>query len=275
MNNHASQMSCYRPFYESVYRTDHSSNYGGDDDSRIAFIRQITKAWLERGGVTADDMVLELGCGLGYLSDFHPNWVGMEFSLQACGRIARRGVNGYILNADMQTLPFKTGSLRAVFSWVAIEHVPHPEYVLAEVERVLNSGGIAILAPAWNCRSWTVKHLEVRTYAELSWPDRLTKVMIPLRNCMIWRGFWALLLRIRREIAALRGPVAFDYRRLYPDFCASQIHLADDDAYASMDAHAAIIYYESRGWEILSHRTFASRFFVRNAPVVVRKPARD
>ena len=44
----------------------------------------------------------------------------------------------------MRDLPFGDGSFGAVLSVQSIEHVPDPERVLAEVQRVLEPGGVAV-----------------------------------------------------------------------------------------------------------------------------------
>lgn len=78
--------------------------------------------------------------------------------------------------------------------------------------------------------------------------------------------------RIRRELSAcFSNNLKFDYVRLQPDFSLETEHIADDDAYASMDVHAAILYFKSRGWELISHKNFTSRFLARHEPLVVRK----
>jgi hypothetical protein len=46
----------------------------------------------------------------------------------------------------------------------------------------------------------------------------------------------------------------------------------DCDAFSSMDAHAAVSYFRSRGWQVLSHPTMVKRLLIRHEPVVVRKP---
>jgi len=271
----------YYNFYETVYKPDHPSQYGGSDSpdwSRwVDSTRRAMVALFQRLGfdVNTSALVLELGCGTGYLKDLHPGWIGLEFSLSALRRMFPQAATqtNRLVNADMQMLPFKSGSVDLLFSWAAIEHVPKPELVMVEVERVLKPGGIAILAPSWNCRSWTVKRLKFRSYRELGWIEGVDKVTIPIRNNLIYRGLMALPFRIKREISAIfLGALEFDYRRLSPDFSTGTPHISDDDAYASMDPHAAIIYFKSRHWEILSHPTFTRRLLSRHEPVVVRKP---
>jgi hypothetical protein len=99
---------------------------------------------------------------------------------------------------------------------------------------------------------------------------KIDKLTIPIRDNVIWRGLFAFPGRWLREIRLLtRRPLPFDYKRLSPNL--SEYIYTDCDAFTSMDSHAAIIYYKSRGFQILSHPTLIRRFLARHEPVVVRK----
>jgi SAM-dependent methyltransferase len=173
----------------------------------------------------------------------------------------------------MQSLPFRNDSIDGFISWAALEHVPNPASVMKEVARTLKPGGVAVLAPAWNCREWTVKRLESRPYQGLPLRLKMEKLTIPLRNALVWRAVMCLPRRAKRELASrLFGAVEFDFKPLFPDFSLSLPHTSDDDALASMDPHSAILYFHSRGWEIVSHPGWFSRMSARHEPVVVRKP---
>jgi SAM-dependent methyltransferase len=227
-----------------------------------------TQEWLRRLGVGADARVLELGAGRGPLAGVHRRYIGLEFSLPALRAFAPGAVR---INADMQVLPFRGGSIDCIFSWAAIEHVPRPEEVLAEVCRVLRPGGVALLAPAWNCRPWAAKGLPIKRYRELGWADRARKASIPLRDHLLWRAAWAAPGRLWREWKAQSGrPLPFDYQRLEPNL--REYVYTDCDAFTSMDPHAAILFFETRGWEVISHPNRRARLLSRHEPVVVRKP---
>jgi hypothetical protein len=47
----------------------------------------------------------------------------------------------------------------------------------------------------------------------------------------------------------------------------------DWDAFTSMYLHAAIVYFSTRRWRVLSHRSVMSRLLCRREPVVVQTPA--
>jgi ubiquinone/menaquinone biosynthesis C-methylase UbiE len=86
------------------------------------------------------------------------------------------------IQADIENLPVASGSVDFALSVSTLEHVPHPEYVLAEIHRILKPGGVVFLAPAWFCRPWAAKGLAIRRYRELGLADKLRKALIPLRN---------------------------------------------------------------------------------------------
>ena len=251
--------------YKHFYNAEDPNRWG-----RIEMPEQfsVTQEWLLKSGVTGcERVILELGCGTGPLSSIHSNYIGLDFSLLALRKFA---TSATCINGDMQSLPIKDDSVDFIFSWAALEHVPNPEHVLTEVERILKVGGIALLAPAWNVRSWAAKALPIRPYRELPWRDRLQKIAIPARNCLVWRAMFAIPRRLYREICALRRrPMMFDYKKLSPNL--EEYVYTDCDAFTSMDAHAAIIYFKSRNWSILSHNGFIERLMVRHEPVVVKK----
>lgn len=247
--------------------------YNVDDPNRWGRVEMpdqfsITRQWLLKSGVMDHErIILELGCGIGPLNRIHPNYIGLDFSLVALRKFA---TNARYINGDMQSLPIKDGSVDFIFSWAALEHVPNPEQVLTEVERILKVGGTALLAPAWNVRSWAAKALPIRPYRALSWRDCLWKVTIPVRNNLVWRALFAIPRRLYREMYALwRRPVVFDYKRLSPNL--QEYIYTDCDAFTSMDAHTAILYFKSRDWFILSHHGFMKRIMVRHEPIVVKK----
>ncbi len=250
--------------YQAFYEADDPQRLGRDE---MPEQRAITSQWLIHCAEQAGP-VLELGCGRGALAEVHPEYVGLDFSKSGLKkfRSSKRRVNG-----DMQRLPIRTASIRCVFSWAAIEHVPNPELVLEEVCRILRPGGLAILAPAWNCRSWAAEGLPVRSYQDLTWIQRAQKATIPIRDHIIWRAAWAVPRRLFRELGRLRGhPTPFKYHRLRPNL--TEYVYTDCDAFTSMDPHSSILFFETRGWDVLSHPTALARLFARHEPVVVRKP---
>lgn len=219
--------------------------------------------------------VLDVGCGLGHTHQLHPNWRGIEYSGEAV-RQSRVKFHGIAIEEgdarDLRTI--ETGSIDFLFTFAAFEHIPEVERAFAELHRVLRPGGVAYLAPAWNCRPWTVKRLQQRPMASLPLKHKIGKALIPLREHLAFRALCSLPRRVALEAAmALGFRVPLVYRKLEPDFsfAAQYPHLSDCDAFVSLDAHSAIAWFVSRGYDCLSHPG-AKRFMARGDAVVVRKP---
>ncbi|HEV7768851.1 MAG TPA: class I SAM-dependent methyltransferase [Thermoanaerobaculia bacterium] len=246
-----------RDFYDSA----DPARWGRDEMPEQG---QVTRDWLSRA--TIDGLALELGCGRGILARITPRYAGLDLAFTPLLTMRGSGVQG-----DMEQLPFRDASVAFVFSWAAIEHVPHPERVLVEIERVLRVGGLALLAPAWHCRPWAADGLEFRPFAALTFGQKLRKALIPFRNNVLWRALFELPARVIRELLALVRKPPFSYHRLTPNL--NEYVGTDCDAFTSMDPHAAILYFAKRGWEVPSHPTLLSRMLVRHGAVVVRKSA--
>lgn len=269
-----------KEFYNSVYRADHPLGYGGIDDGmvvRTAFMRDATRQWLALTGLAGqpDAGILEIGCGMAHLADIHPGWHGAEYSKTAVELVkAERGSGVRIFEADAQSLPFEDGTFDGVVTWAALEHVLDPNKALGEIHRVLKVGGYALIAPAWNCRPWTVKKLENRDYGDLRLLERLEKALIPIRELFLVRASVALPKRLLGEVRMRTGnPMPLRYRPLSPrwDLIDMLGHVSDDDAVADIDPHAAICFFQTRHYEVCSHRTLFSRLLARHEPVIVRK----
>ncbi|MBU4376145.1 MAG: class I SAM-dependent methyltransferase [Candidatus Omnitrophica bacterium] len=280
-NNHVSAAFNYR-FYDTVYNTDHPFGYGdGRNDpgwhKRICELTNKTRSWLIAVGLAEklSSSVLEVGCGLAYLKDIHPGWHGIEYSRSAVeGVKAKYGKDVKIYEADVQRLPFPNQSFDGIYSWATLEHVPDPHKAFIEIDRVLKEGGYALIAPAWNCRSWTVRKLPQLPYASLTFWEKVQKYSVGLRENICFRAILCLPGRIYDELRLLtRKQVSLRFKTLYPrwDIIEKMGHVTDDDAVAAIDPHSAITFFKSRNYEILSHPTWFSRMMARHEPVIVRK----
>ena len=264
-----------KELYTDIYRTD-GHDYGNTSAFRTRHLLGMVNKWISQLDLKDDAVVIEIGAALGQLSGSHQNWRGFEYSATAV-QLAKEihGPSFNISEADARDLPLETNSVDFVYSFATLEHIPEIEKVFLEIERIVKPGGVAMLAPAWNCRSWTVKKLQQRPYSELPVIDKLGKFFIPLRNNLVFRMLGSMPSRIYREIKLVLGaPVSLDYKKLEPDFSLWEKypHISDDDAFVSIDAHAALAYFVAKKWEILSHTSFISRFMCRGEEVVVRKP---
>lgn len=104
--------------------------------------------------------VLDLGCG-------HASWlapelaaadvvVGADTDLHA---LRRNRALRHRVAARAEGLPFGAGTFDLVVSAFVLEHVERPAEALAEVHRVLRSGGhLVFLTPnAWNYNVWLIR----------------------------------------------------------------------------------------------------------------------
>lgn len=268
--------------YTELY-LEEGHNYGevkeaGDVSDRTREQLSLISGFMNDNHIQPYHRVAEIGCGIGHLHRTHPNWQGFEYSGTAV-KIGKRlyGDALNIVEADARELPVPSKSFDAIFTLAALEHIPEVERAFSEIERILRPGGLALLSPAWNCRPWTVKKLQQRPYRELNLNDTVGKFLIPVRNSLAFRFVCALPARIIAEYQVSRGasPLSLRYRKLEPQFelLKRYPHISDDDAFASIDAHAAISYFRSRGWQIKSHPSKLDRLLCRADPVIVKKPA--
>jgi SAM-dependent methyltransferase len=86
--------------------------------------------------------LLDLGCGIGHSYELLAprETVGLDVDPQALA-----GQDRETVAADMRSLPFPTASFSSVLSVHSIEHVPDARPVVAEIVRVLEPGGVAVL----------------------------------------------------------------------------------------------------------------------------------
>lgn len=188
-------------------------------------------------------IVVQMGCG----SANHPNvpgrLVGVDLSMTAL----KRG-SGSRVCADWMFLPFRDASLDAIFSNATLEHVPDPGLAVKETARTVKPGGIVVHNDAWFCRAWTASGITVKPWSECSLREKLLKFTIPVRNSRAFRAPSVLLRRLWRELSLAwrRGACRLDYRRLKSNLEAPIT--SDADAFASIDPHAIVSYYRSRGF---------------------------
>jgi ubiquinone/menaquinone biosynthesis C-methylase UbiE len=99
--------------------------------------------------VRKSDSALDVGCGTGLLLSklAAKRRVGVDLSSGLLRQLKKSGLDRKIelVQADAESLPFKTGSFEVVYSVNLLEHVPHPEKVVSEGMRVLKKRGKLVL----------------------------------------------------------------------------------------------------------------------------------
>lgn len=113
----------------------------------------------------------------------------------------------------------------------------------------------------------------MRPWSELSLGQQLLKASIPLRDSLAWRAAFALPKRAARRLRfALRPrPTRYRYRPLRANF--EIFWASDSDATASLDPHETALYFESRGFEILSPAGGWRSVLHRAQALVLRRPS--
>lgn len=101
---------------------------------------------------SSDSQLLDIGCGTGWLSDYFPNYVGVDASDDAVEAVRRRGMEA--LQADVgKPLPFPDASFDAVVMKDLLEHVADPVAVVREARRLLRPGG-RVFASSPDAQRW-------------------------------------------------------------------------------------------------------------------------
>ncbi len=211
--------------------------------------------------------VLEIGCGRGAFQNLVDDYTGVDIASSAQKYIKKKFVQ-----APVESLPFGSETFDGIWSIAALEHVTNPEKALEEILRVLKSGGVAYLAPAWHVRSWASQGYEVRHWKDLGLKGKLINASIPLGNALWFRALLTLPFRLIREVQYFLGDkksTKFIYKSLKSNY--EKYWCADSDACNSMDPHEMLLWFKSRGWLLESHPIFIKRFLVRHGAIIVKK----
>jgi demethylmenaquinone methyltransferase/2-methoxy-6-polyprenyl-1,4-benzoquinol methylase len=97
--------------------------------------------------LTATDVVLDLACGTGDLSELAARSgarvIGVDFAANMLRGARLRSIDAEFVQTDASCLPLKTGCVTAVVSGFALRNFVSIPAVLQEVARVMTSGGRA------------------------------------------------------------------------------------------------------------------------------------
>ncbi|WP_423825117.1 class I SAM-dependent methyltransferase [Salinibacter ruber] len=189
-----------------------------------------------------------MGCGVGLFADKVPKFVGLEYALRS---LFAEGFDGYQrVCADARDIPFPDDSFELIFSFNTIEHISSPDRVYSEIDRVLKSGGILVLKPAWHCTWYNTEIIPVKEYNNLSITNKVVKLMLPLIESKFYKALKFIPWRIWRRFSA-SYPSNFEWESLDPTFGVGGV--ADADAVANIDIHETILFFLSRGYKCTSH----------------------
>ncbi len=85
---------------------------------------------------------LDCGCGTGLmLRHLPPGSTGVDINPRNVPKAHRNAPNANVLQADIENLPIRPGSLQTIVMTEVLEHFPNPDDVLARLSTLLKPGG--------------------------------------------------------------------------------------------------------------------------------------
>jgi ubiquinone/menaquinone biosynthesis C-methylase UbiE/uncharacterized protein YbaR (Trm112 family) len=138
---------------------------------RRTLIQRLLEKHLNRKG----QLILDLGCGTGSMLELltrrDQRVVGLDLRPEGLHKMRRKLPEAWLLQAEATNLPLMDGAFDAVLALDILEHVDD-QRLLAEIQRVLRPGGLAIIAvPAmswlWSYRDEAAGHLRRYTQRRL------------------------------------------------------------------------------------------------------------
>lgn len=215
--------------------------------------------------------VVEVGCGPG--PDIRVPGVHIGLDLAFEGLKKRRNMNNPVC-CDVTLIPLKKETADLIFSNDVLEHIPDPEKVFSECCRILKPGGIIIHRDAWFSRKWRAEGLFAGNHnRKKDLRIRLRQVLVLLAEMKPIRWSKIFLTRIVREIryqCRRRQDIIFDCTFFRPNL--DEYLESDSDACASIDPHAVILFYLSRGFTVLRSKGLWGRLCHRDHVIVRKAP---
>lgn len=209
----------------------------------------------------------ELGAGECLLKEVHPRYIGLDISRTAL----KQAPNCLRIQCDLQALPLRRYSIDMFFSIATLEHIPNPEKVLEELDRVLEPGGVLWFDDAWFCRPWAASGITIKPFSECRGFEKLVKLSIPIRELRFFRALYIIPKRFLRDLYFYfsQKPSKLKWKKLTPNL--EEYRVADADACASLDPHEIQLWFKTRGYELENKSGFFSRLFCRGL-IIIRKP---
>ncbi len=249
-----------KEFYDAQYAgADYAANSQSQQHNALKGLQGFIDTYDARG-----KKCLEIGCGRGAFQDLVEDYTGVDYSDNVAPYLRKPFVQ-----CSAEELPFEDNTFEAAWTVWVFEHIPNMERALEETRRVLKPGGLLYFNPAWQCRSWAADGYPVRPYSDFGLKGKLIKASIPVRNSVLYRAMGLFPRRVLRALAAKKpGPLPLQVKKIEPNF--EHFWMSDSDAVNSIDPYETMLWFLSRGDEILSHPTPKSRFLVRGGAQVVR-----
>ncbi len=250
-----------RAFYDVQYAGSRYAAYA--EPARHPFFAELNRLLDRHGG--RNGKWLEVGCGRGLLQDVVDDYTGVDLS-----STVETFLHKPFCCASAEALPFDNETFDGVWSYAVLEHVHDPEETLLEIRRILKSGGILFLAPAWQCRPWASCDYAWKHWRDLSFSERIRKLVIPVRESVLFRSFSVFPRRLLHLLMCFGKsyPIRFFARPMKPNY--SDYKVIDADARHHMDPYDAILWFRSRGDRVLSHHGWIRQYFVRAGVLVIQ-----
>lgn len=254
-------MNKYEEFYNEMYQGTEYANRGEKSPFEPIVIGFMKKYHISRKKAKC----LEIGSGRGALQDVVCNYTGVDLS-----QTVKKFYHKDFVAASATELPFEDNSFDFVWTEAVLEHIPQIEKALAEIARVTRPGGYILIAPAWYCKSWYNWGGHVKGIQDFSGMKKFIRIWIPLLNRPVIQFIGLFPGRIYMLIKyKLTGkPVKLLYRKLNANY--DEYVGPDSDACNGLDPCQVAIWYESRGNQCISHRSFWSKLFIRTEHIMIK-----
>lgn len=211
---------------------------------------------------------LEISCGVGLFAEIVPKFIGIEYALTPL--LADGWGDFPRVCGDARYLPFIDSCMELVFSFNTLEHVTNVDWAFVEMDRVLQPGGYLFLRPAWHCTRYNTELIPILPYRQLNARQQVTKALLPILRSKLYKFVTRLPWRLWRRLTSSTNN-KLSWKELTP-YYGDLWQGGDSDAVASLDTHEAILFYQSRGYECLSHPGRLKQLLAGHDIVILRKP---
>jgi SAM-dependent methyltransferase len=232
-----------RSYYDDWYATYTPEPY----TDNMLWQRYVRRLQALVATLPRDARALEVGCGGGMLQHMMPQYIGVDIAASAA-----RFIQQPFAAASATQLPFSAQTFDVVWSIWTLEHVIDPAGMLAEMQRVVRSGGYVFLGAAWCVPDWFTRGYHLWAHAPRTLAGRILWASVYPRKWLRWLSIW--LTRLYE--VGMRDARKLNYRFLLPNYVT--YYQADADACVSIDVASVIIWYRARGVRCVSHRSVPS-----------------